>query len=74
MSKPATLHVHHAIFLSISLPSLHNPLLLPSSNRAIWDKRRIVLKNAKSIFQQRFPRRRRCRMVRSLMMKENNKT
>ena len=26
-SKPATLHVHHALFLSISLPSLHNPVL-----------------------------------------------
>ena len=26
MSKPATLHVHHA-FLSISLPSLDNPVL-----------------------------------------------
>ena len=46
----------------------------PSSNRAIWDNRKIVLKDAKSIFQQRFHGRRRCRIVRSLMMNENSKT
>ena len=101
MSKPATLHVHHA-FLSISLRSLHNPVLVngkskainytisvrtqvrspprtsknsrPSSNRAIWDNRKIVLKDVKSIFQQRFHGLCRCWIVRSLMMNENNKT
>ena len=34
MSKPATLHVHHA-FLSISLPSLHNPVLENGNSKAI---------------------------------------
>ena len=45
--------------------SNRNSLLL--SNRANWDNREKVLKDAKSIFHRRFHGRRRCRIVRSLI-------
>ena len=46
--------------------SNRNSLL--SSDRVTWDKREVVLKGAKSIFQRRFHWRHRCRIVRSLLI------
>ena len=39
-----------------------------SSDWVTWDNREVVLKDAKSIFQRRFHWRRRCRIVRSLLL------
>ena len=44
-----------------------NSLLL--SNRVTWDNREVVSKDAKSIFQRRFHGSRRCRILRSLMLR-----
>ena len=49
---------------------LVNSLLL-LSNRATWDNGEIVSKDAKSIFQQRFHGRCRCRIVRSLVSRRS---
>ena len=49
---------------------LVNSLLL-LSNRATWDNGGIVSKDAKFIFQQRFPGRCRCRIVRSLVSRRS---
>ena len=43
----------------------------PLSNRTIWENREMVWKDAESISQWRFHRRRRCRIVRSLISTDN---
>ena len=44
-----------------------------SSDWVTWDNREVVLKDAKSIFQRRFHWRRRCRIVRSLLLWEGGR-
>ena len=51
--------------------SNRNSLL--SSDWVTWDNREVVLKDAKSIFQRRFHWRRRCRIVRSLLLWEGGR-
>ena len=51
--------------------SNRNSLL--SSDWVTWDNREVVLKGAKSIFQRRFHWRRRCRIVRSLLLWEGGR-
>ena len=43
------------------------------SDWVTWDNREVVLKDAKSIFQRRFHWRRRCRIVRSLLLWEGGR-
>ena len=44
-----------------------------SSDWVTWDNREVVLKDANSIFQRRFHWRRRCRIVRSLLLWEGGR-
>ena len=43
------------------------------TGRVTWDNREVVLKDAKSIFQRRFHWRRRCWIVRSLLLSEGGR-
>ena len=44
-----------------------------SSDWVTWDNREVVLKDAKSVFQRRFHWRRRCWIVRSLLLSEGER-
>ena len=65
---------YHLCLNSATVPSSSNlfgkfPFLL--SNRATWDNGEIVSKDVKSIFQQRFHGRCRCRIVTSLVSRRS---